>query len=62
LPHVPFSIPAAVADARMIQPDLKAFRVCALTGEGIAEWCRYLDEARQEMQRQDHKGEEHAES
>lgn len=62
LPHVPFSTEAAIADARMIQPDLKAFTVCALSGEGIAEWCRYLDKARQEMQRQYHKSEEHAET
>jgi hydrogenase nickel incorporation protein HypB len=46
LPHVPFSLEAAVADARQIQPDLRAFSVCALSGKGIDHWCRYLDELR----------------
>ncbi|QDU38108.1 Hydrogenase isoenzymes nickel incorporation protein HypB [Maioricimonas rarisocia] len=46
LPYVPFSVDAAVADARQIQPTLEAFPVCALTGEGIDRWCRYLDEER----------------
>lgn len=62
LPHVPFSIPASIADARRIQPDLKAFPVCALSGVGLAEWCRYLDEARDEMRRQFQKGKEHRET
>jgi hydrogenase nickel incorporation protein HypB len=47
LPHVPFSVAAAVEDARLIQPDLKAFPVCALSGAGVAEWCEYLDRLRQ---------------
>jgi hydrogenase nickel incorporation protein HypB len=46
LPHVPFSVDAAIADARLIQPDLRNFTVCSLTGEGIADWCGYLDELR----------------
>ncbi len=49
LPHVPFSVQSAVEDARLIQPDLSPFSVCALSGEGIDEWCRYLDEQRNEM-------------
>jgi len=49
LPHVPFSVDAAVADARQIQPDLAAFSVCASTGEGIADWCRYLDHERERL-------------
>ncbi len=61
LPHVPFSIEAAVADARLIQPDLDAFSVCALTGEGIAEWCRSLDQARDQMLHLSNRSEEHAE-
>ncbi len=49
LPHVPFSVDAAIADAHLIQPDLKALTVCSLTGEGIADWCQYLDERRQTL-------------
>ena len=48
LPHVPFSPEAAIADARLIQPDLATFTVCALSGEGIADWCDYLDARRAE--------------
>lgn len=49
LPHVPFSPEAAAADARVIQPELRVFSVCALTSGGIAEWCGYLEEKRSEM-------------
>lgn len=48
LPHVPFSVPDAIADARTIRPDIKPFEVCALTGEGIHNWCRYLESFRAE--------------
>lgn len=46
LEHVPFSIPAAEADARAIQPDLHLFAVSALRGAGISAWCQFLVEAR----------------
>src|SRR5690606_18859813 len=46
LPHVPFSVDAAIADARKIQPGLRSFTVCSLTEKGIEEWCHYLDELR----------------
>ena len=49
LPHVPFSVEASVADARIIQPDLQEFTMCALTGEGIGEWCRFLVQTRARM-------------
>ncbi len=49
LPYVPFSVEAAVADARLIQPNLKSVAVCARSGAGIAEWCDMLDAARKEM-------------
>jgi len=49
LPHVPFSVEAAIADAHMIQPDMTAFTVCSLTDDGIADWCKYLDEQRQTL-------------
>lgn len=47
LPHVPFSISAAAEDAHVIQPAMKVLSVSALTGHGIAEWCRYLEEERE---------------
>jgi hydrogenase nickel incorporation protein HypB len=47
LPHVPFSIEAATADARRIQPALEVLCVCSPAGRGIAEWCAYLDRQRQ---------------
>lgn len=47
LPHVPFSVEAAAADARQVQPDLAVFPLCALTGEGVPAWCAYLLARRQ---------------
>jgi hydrogenase nickel incorporation protein HypB len=47
LPHVPFSIDFAARDARLIQPDLAILPLSALTDEGIAQWCRFLVEARE---------------
>lgn len=49
LPYVPFSVDAAVADARLIQPQLQSVAVCARSGEGVAEWCEMLDTARNHM-------------
>ncbi len=48
LPHVPFMIDRVVEDARRIQGDLEVIQVCSLTGEGIADWCEYLDRQRTE--------------
>lgn len=42
LPHVPFSVERAIEDAARIQPDLRTFPLCALTGEGVDEWCEFL--------------------
>jgi len=50
LPHVPFSIDAAIDDAHLIQPSLSVFSVCSLTSEGIAAWCDFLEDARQRVQ------------
>jgi hydrogenase nickel incorporation protein HypB len=46
LPHVPFSVESAVADARLIQPDLTILPVCAIRGAGIVEWCNFLEAER----------------
>jgi hydrogenase nickel incorporation protein HypB len=42
LPHVPFDVARAVAEARRIQPDLAVFEMSALTGAGLSAWCEYL--------------------
>lgn len=49
LPHVPFSVEAAAADARLIQPDLDVLAVSALDGQGVADWCSYLERQRQRL-------------
>jgi hydrogenase nickel incorporation protein HypB len=47
LPHVPFAVERAQADARMVQSQLRFFSVCALRDEGIREWCDFLQAERQ---------------
>jgi hydrogenase nickel incorporation protein HypB len=42
LPHVPFDADAAVAQAREVNPDLRFFRLSALTGEGMDEWLDFV--------------------
>ncbi len=49
LPYVPFSVEAAIADARKIQPELQTFAVCSLTESGLEEWCSYLKLTRCEL-------------
>ncbi len=46
LPYVPFSIDAAVADARAIQPELTVHVINALGTEGIEGWCAELERRR----------------
>ena len=48
LPYVPFSVEAAVADARQIQPTLEAFALSSQSGDGVAAWCGYLERMRRE--------------
>lgn len=49
LPHVPFSVPAARADALNVQPELTVLETSALTGQGIHEWCSCLDRLRTQL-------------
>lgn len=60
LPYVPFSVADAVADAEQIQPALKHFEVCALTGAGVAEWCEFLDTFRRDQLSAFQKSEAHS--
>jgi hydrogenase nickel incorporation protein HypB len=46
LPHVPFSMDAVIADARLVHDKIAAFEICALSGAGIEQWCRWLIEQR----------------
>jgi hydrogenase nickel incorporation protein HypB len=49
LPHVPFSIEAASADAHAIQPGLAVLPLAAHRGEGVEEWCDFLVRQRERM-------------
>jgi len=49
LPHVPFSVESAVADARSIRPDLATFTTSIHPPTGLDAWCDYLIEQRQRM-------------
>ncbi|MCA9050590.1 MAG: hydrogenase nickel incorporation protein HypB [Planctomycetaceae bacterium] len=51
LPYVPFSVDDAVTDARRIRPDLPVFPTCALSGAGVEDWCRFLEQQREGMLR-----------
>jgi hydrogenase nickel incorporation protein HypB len=42
LPHVPFDMDRAVANALSVNPELEIFRVSALTGQGLPEWFDFL--------------------
>lgn len=42
LPHLPFSVDAAIKDARDVNPDIAAMQVSSTSGEGIDEWCEWL--------------------
>jgi hydrogenase nickel incorporation protein HypB len=42
LPHVDFSVPQAIANAREVNPGIMVLQVSALSGEGMAEWYGWL--------------------
>ena len=42
LPHVPFDMDRAVANALSVNPELEVFRVSALTGDGLESWFDFL--------------------
>jgi hydrogenase nickel incorporation protein HypB len=42
LPHVPFDMDRAVANALSVNPELEVFRVSALTGDGLEGWFDFL--------------------
>lgn len=44
LPYIPFSVEAAIQDARDVNPDIEALQISSTSGEGIDEWCSWLEE------------------
>lgn len=52
VPHVPFSIDVAAADARLIRPDLPVYPISALDGSGLTAWCGYLEEQHERLVRE----------
>jgi hydrogenase nickel incorporation protein HypB len=50
LPYVPFSVKQAEKDARRVQPALTVFTLSAQTGDGVAEWCTFLERERKRLQ------------
>ena len=44
LPHVPFDVEKAQQYALKVNPDLRFFLTSAQTGEGMDNWCRFLEE------------------
>jgi len=48
LPHVPFKVESAREDAALVQPDLRFFSLCAISGEGVDAWCDFLREQRRQ--------------
>jgi hydrogenase nickel incorporation protein HypB len=42
LPHVPFDVELAVANARQVNPELRFFHTSAHKGEGLDEWFDFL--------------------
>ena len=43
LPYVPFSVEAAINDAREVNPDIEAISISSLKNEGLDEWCNWLE-------------------
>lgn len=44
LPYVPFSVEAVTKDARDINPTLEVITISSLNGQGIDEWCNWLQQ------------------
>ncbi|MFO0918798.1 MAG: hydrogenase nickel incorporation protein HypB [Planctomycetaceae bacterium] len=49
LPHVPFHWHAAVNDVHLVHDGIPVLGVSALHGEGIAAWCEFLEQQRQQL-------------
>ena len=49
LPYVPFSLEAVTTDAHAVRGDLPVLPVSAFKGDGIAAWCEFLRQKREEF-------------
>jgi len=47
LPYVPFDVPMAVTNARRVHPEMEVVKVSCLTGNGLQEWLKWLEQRRQ---------------
>ncbi len=43
LPYLPFSVEAVIKDALEVNPDLQTLTISSMNGEGIDEWCAWLE-------------------
>lgn len=46
LPYVPFDIDAAADNARKVHPGMEIVKVSCLTGDGLREWMKWLEQRR----------------
>ena len=44
LPYLPFSVDAAIADARDVNPEIEAVQISSTSGEALDTWCNWLEE------------------
>ncbi len=44
LPYLPFSVERAIEDARQVNPDIEVMTISSLTGEGLDQWCQWIEE------------------
>ena len=44
LPYLPFSVEAAIQDARDANPEIQAMQISSTSGEGLDQWCAWLEE------------------
>jgi len=47
LPYVPFNADVAIANARRVHPEMEVIKVSCLSGDGLPEWLRWLDQRKQ---------------
>ena len=47
LPYVPFDANLAIANARLVHPEMEVVKVACLAGNGLHEWMNWLDRRRQ---------------
>lgn len=48
LPYVPFSVEAVTKDAREVNPDIEVLIISSLKGDGMDDWCNWLQQKVQE--------------